>query len=482
VRILLPDEGGEFSEPSAARGLRATDACGRDVPVRVLATSCKAIRNRYLETTWGRAYEVQATFSLPPLGFEVFSFAETDKPLELATNKRPEPVPESLVEAIRFELDADLGDGYSHGPCPEIPAQRARLVAAAADEQTPDVFHLTYEIRGHASIDRDLLACAPLPECLGPEATMPITVRAERRWHGAVADRTGSFVWELLISYTNVFADSRLRVVVDPRPLAGTTGLGACRHVVVDGQAQWWPLPAEPAVHELWPGPLATPAYPGEKPYPVHHTNDGVVWEGAAAAPFAGGVGLHELELVAAGSPTPAAAFTLHRAVGSLSVRGGRIRSCQAGPQRPTPDAQLQRRLDHVLAIGSAGGVVEAMRLLKQSLHPCWIQECPVVPAGPMTGPEVLEASMLDVGDAPLEVMGLKPAAGHGLLVRLVNPTAADVVMSMRFPGLPDGDFRAIRMKLDESTAIGSADLGDRKRLDLRFRPFEIQTWKIEPC
>ena len=482
VRILLPDEGGEFSEPSAARGLRATDAAGRDVPVRVQATSCKAIRNRYLETTWGRAYEVQATFRLPPLGFEVVSFAETVEPLKLATNERPESVPESLVEAIRFELDADLGDGYSHGPCPEIPVQRARLVAAGADSHTPDVFHLTYVIRGRTSIDRDRLARAALSECFGAEATMSITVRAERRWHGSSADRTGSFVWELRISYTNVFADSRLRVVVDPLPLAGTTGLGECRHVVVDGQAQWWRLPAEPAVHEIWDGPLATPAYPGEKPYAVHHTNDGLVWEGSARSPYAGGVGLHEFELVAAGSSAPAAAFTLHRAVGSLSVRGGRIRSCQAGPQRPTPDAQLQQRLDHVLAIGSAGSVVEAMRLLKEPLHPCWVQECPAVPAGPMTGPEVLEASMVDVGDTPLEGMGLKPAAGHGLLVRLVNPTAADVATAVRFSGLPDGTFRAVRTRLDEAVEISSADLGLGKRLDLRFRPFEIQTWKIEPC
>jgi hypothetical protein len=192
---------------------------------------------------------------------------------------------------------------------------------------------------------------------------------------------------------------------------------------------------------------------------------------------------LHEFELVeTGGSSPPAAAFTLHRAVGSLSVRGGRIRSCQAGPQRPTPDAQLQRRLDHVLAIGCAAGVVEAMRLLKETLHPCWIQECPVVPAGPLTGPEVLAASMLDVGHTPLEVMGLKPSPGHGLLVRLVNPTAANVATAVRFSGLPERNFRAVRTTLDESVTISSADLGPGKRLDLHFKPFEIQTWKIEAC
>ncbi len=482
-RILLPDEGGEFSEPSAARRLRAVDASGADMPVRVLATSCKAIRNRYLETTWGRAYEVQAPLSLPPLGFKVVSLSETSEPLVLATNERPEPVPESLMHAIRFELDADLGDGYSHGPCPDLPLEQSRLVSAQADPQLPDVFHLAYEICGHSSIRREELDQKPIAECVGPSVTMPIVVRAERRLVPAASAGVPAFVWDLRIASTNVCSDSRLRIVVDALPLAGVERLGTCRHVVVDGQAQWWSLPAEPAVHDLWPGPLATPAYPGEKPYPVHHTNDGVVWEGTGCMPFAGGVGLHEFELVAgSGSAVPAAAFTLHRAVGSLSVRGGRIRSCQAGPARPTPDAQLQRRIDHSVAIGCAGSVVAAMRLLKETLHPCWIQECPVVPVKAANGPAVCAASMLDVGDTPLEVMGLKPGARNGLLVRFVNPTGDTVVATLSLPGLADGTHRAFRMNLDEATTLSSADLGRSKHLAVHVRPYEIQTWRIEPC
>lgn len=487
VRILLADEGGEFSAPSAARRLRAVDADGAEIPVRVLSTSCKAIRSRYLETTWGRDYEIDATLSLPPLGFRVLTVRETSEPLALATNERPEPVPDALLEAIRFELDADLGDGYSHGPCPEFPVRQARRVSAEADPRSADVFHLAYEIDGHASIDREGLARTPLVDCLGPPVTMPISVRARR--HGRSAAEAGapaaqgSCAWELRISYTNVFRDSRLRVVVDPRALAGPAGLGACREVIVDGQAQWCPLPAEPAAHDIWDGPLATPAYPGEKPYPVHHTNDGVVWAGAGGAALCGGVGLHEFELVAAASgAVPAAALTLHRAVGFLSVRGGRIRSCQAGPQRATPDAQLLKRLDHVVAVGCAPRVGDAMRLLKEVLHPCWIQECPVVPVKSAADRPVLEASLLDVGDTPLEVMCLKPAAGAGLLVRLLNPTAAEVTTTLALPGLPAGSFTATRTMLDETTPLSAADLGRRKRLELTFRPFEMQTWNIQPC
>ncbi len=489
VAILLPDDGGEFSAPSPARRLHAVDAAGADLPVQVLSTSCKALRNRYLETTWGRAYEARATFSLPPLGFEVFTFREAAEPVRLARNEHPEPPPHSLVDAMHFELDADIGDGYSHGPCPEVPVQRARLVSARADGHVADVFHLTYEIQGHTSIRRDDLASKPVGDCLGPLATMPISVRAERRppaggaRRDAQAATRAASAWDVSVSYTNVFSDSRLRVVVDPQALVNASGLGACPDVIVDGQAQWCRVAARPAVHDLWEGPLAAPTYPGEKPYPVHHTNDGLVWAGASGSAFCGGGGLHEFELVASPrSAVPAAALTLHRAVGFLSVRGGRIRSCQAGPQRPTPDAQLLKRLDHHLVVGHAAGVVEAMRALKEALHPCWIQECPVVPAMSAARHEPPKGSMLDVGDTPLELMCLKPARDKGLIVRLVNPTAEEVAVGLRLPGLPDNPFTASRVQLDETTMISGCRLGSRERLDVTFKPYEIQTWKIEPC
>jgi hypothetical protein len=37
-------------------------------------------------------------------------------------------------------------------------------------------------------------------------------------------------------------------------------------------------------------------------------------------------------------------------------------------------------------------------------------------------------------------------------------------------------------VKLDETTTLSCVDLGRERRLDLTFKPFEIQTWKIEPC
>lgn len=481
-RILLPDSGGEFSEQSPARNLLATDSAGRNIPLRILSTSCKAIRNRYLETTWGRAYEVHAQISLPALGFEILTVCETSATPEISRKESSDAVPESLLNALRFELDADLGDGYSHGPCPEIQVQTAQLVVSSADRQIPDVFHLTYELTGHTRIQREEMAHKSPDECAGPKSAMQINVCARMN-----SSSGASASWQLQISYCNIFADSRLRLIIDPHYIAGTNGLGECSALIADGQAQRVVHQARASAPEIWAGPLAVPAYPGEKPYPVHHTNDGVVWAGKNAAVFCGGVGLHEFEMVkSAGSAVPCVAFTLHRAVGFLSVRGGRIRSCQAGPQKPTPDAQLLKEIDHVFALGCAESTDLGMRMLKEILHPCHIQECPVVPvrsnSKSASSAPVLSASMFDTGNTPLEVMCLKPFGSNGMLLRLVNPTEQAVTHECRLGGLPDVPFRAARLNLDETPRGTAADLGARKTLSLNFKPYEIQTWKIEPC
>ncbi|MEY3903835.1 MAG: hypothetical protein RL189_3141 [Pseudomonadota bacterium] len=490
ARILLADEGGEFSEKSASRALQAVDSEGHPLALRVLSTECKAIRNRYLETTWGRAYELCADVSLPALGFEIITINETSANLRLAENAAGVEVPQELTSAFRFELDADLGDGYSHGPCPELPVQRARLLSAESDSRLDGVYHLTFEITGPAYIRRDDLSSRPLNDCLGPSVSTTICVRACRRpvvdtadaakKQGVALTDTGC-TWDLQISYTNVFKDSRLRIVFDPRAVAAANELGACKGVLSHGQGQWIELPATPAAQELWEGPLAKPAYPGEKMYPVHHTNDGVVVVAAQGSVFAGGVGLHEFELF--GSPTgphPCVAFTLHRAVGHLSVRGGRIRSCQAGPQRPTPDAQLQRQLDHHLNFGFAATTAAAMRHLREGVHPCWVQECPVVPVINPSEVNSMRSSMLDFGNTALELMSLRPA-GEGVVMRICNPSGFQVQAELRMPVFAGVKFKAQRVQLDERTPVSAAAAGN-ETLSVSFKPFEIQTWKIEPC
>lgn len=490
IQILLPDEGGEFSEPSPARTLQALNSAGQSLTVRVLSSTCKSIRNRYLETTWGRAYDVHAEFTVPPLGFEILTFSETQEPLDAEKLPRPAnasahstasvavrgsrpAVPPELLNAFRFELDADLGDGYSFGPCPDIPTQRAQLLTAHTDAHIDGVFHLSFEISGPEWIRRDDLATRPLSECVGPQKNMTLCVRAQVR---------KKQVWELQVSYTNVFSDSRLRIVFDPQVISGPAELGVCNEVLAHGQAQWVSVPARVAETDLWDGLLAKPTYPGEKPYPVHHTNDGVLWAGSSCSAFCGGSGVHEFELVdSLTSKIPAVALTLHRAVGFLSVRGGRIRSCQAGPQRPTPDAQMQKQIDHTLAFGTAENPAQAMRALKETLNPCWIQECPVVPVLSAAKSDLLSASQLDIGDTPLEVMSLRPV-GTGILLRLLNPSQEHVPVALKLSMFTAGKFEATRVSLDEVEVVSKEEIVSQKILNTNFKPYEIQTWKIEPC
>jgi hypothetical protein len=104
------------------------------------------------------------------------------------------------------------------------------------------------------------------------------------------------------------------------------------------------------------------------------------------------------------------------------------------------------------------------------------------VPVKSASGPDAVTASLLDIDETPLELMSLKPAIGSGMVVRLLNPTGDVVTTAVSLPGLPSCAFRASRVKLDETTTLSCVDLGRERRLDLTFKPFEIQTWKIEPC
>ena len=536
VSVLLPDEGGEFSAPSSPRALRCVGMDGVEKPVRILSTRCKALRNRYLETTWGRSYDIELELVLPALGFEIMTVFESSaegaiqkvvdlsalntsgdasegdsqalKPAELYS--KSQNIPAVLLNGFCFELEADLGDGYSFGPCPEAGVFVSRLEEARVDPLSEDTFHLRFEIDGISYIKRDDLAQRPLSDCLGPRQTMSIAVVARRmlpqQTHG----------WELKVSYTNVFKDSRLRVIFNPQNAAQPQMLKKPLTLFSHGQAHWLPLPVKPADRDFWMGPLASPAYPGEKPYTVHHTNDGVVLGGETLSVYFGGAGVHEVEVVEPrglkdhlaknNDECPSIAMTLHRAVGFLSVRGGRIRSCQAGPQRPTPDAQMQQRIEHTLAFGCTTAPDEAVRALKEALHPCWIQECPVVPviqcehdqkkgvhqtsntntAGFFPRTEALSVSCADFGSTPLEILCLKPAhrsTEQALILRIVNPTCEPVQASIALRAFSPVVQWAIQTQMDETNDLpGTRQNVSRGVLELRVKPFEIQTWKLLKC
>jgi len=479
ARVLLPDAGGEFSPESPAREIVVRDAVGHVLPARILATRCKDIRNNYLETTWGRSYTVAFDADLPPLGFSVFTVeectqelpertvAELSQTIAVNQNINLGELPPELRDGFSFELDADLGDGYSFGPCPEIPTQKARLRAAQRDALQQDVLHLSYEISGHTFVLRDELKNKSFADCLGAQKTMELGVVARRR------DSGSSKAWELSLHYTNICADSRLRIVFPAQ--ANVSAVWA------DAQARFEQHSAQIQAHQIWPGPLAEPRYPGEQPYPVHHTNDGVVCVGSAGLSFCGGAGVHEFEWVERGGQK-AVALTLHRAVGFLSVRGGRIRSCQAGPQRSTPDAQLLKRIEHTLVFGTRQdtAISEAFRTLKEIVHPAWVQELPVVPAAQFTH-SAAHVALCDVASTPLQLMACRNGVeGAGVFLRLLNPTEHNLSVDLRLH--PSVGLCQL-FDLDDRTPLqAEAEKITAGILQANFKPFEIKTWKLFPC
>lgn len=480
AQILLPDEGGEFSEPSVAKNLCLKNGAGEELAVVHIESRCKDIRSRYLETTWGRSYRFSFLASVPALSVQVFSVSETQEQL-LLSNRKPRAAlnpPKQLTDALCLQWDADVGDGYSWAPLPEIESRTAHLESVEELGDSGTDFTLHYVLEAPAYIDKILAGRGAWTECQGPLRTMDIVIQARCSTGDAaepVGKRSEVECWDLKVSYQNIFSDCRIRMlsVLPDKPI------GIC----ADSQARWQEHALEPMTQVLWPGPQAVPQYPGEKPYTVHHVNDGVVSLHTVGLRYFAGAGVHEFELVALPQGKLAKALTLQRSVSSLSVRGGRIRSCQAGPQRPTPDAQLHRQLSFHMVWGSqkTQDISQAFRQIKEVLEPIWVQESPVVPVQKKNSTSNYSGSLLDIHALPLQLMSLRPAQDkNDFFVRLLNPTGAQV------SGVVSCDTQfvsATEMRLDDDTPVSHSKIKMTEgKLHVEFAPFEIKTWKLSLC
>jgi mannosylglycerate hydrolase len=465
ARVLLPDEGGEFSEPSKARRLSLKNAAGEELELFDVESHCKDIRSRYLETTWGRSYQFSFKASVPALSVQLYAVSETEQELSLfgARSRETCTPPKELIEALEIQWEADVGDGYSFAPVPELGIRTAELELVEQSDDSENEFIFNYILEAPADINKVLAARGEWTACQGPLQKMKIEVRARSAdcSGAAQADRKfGESAWALTVSYTNVLSDCRIRLlsVLPDKPL----------RLVADAQARWEDHATEPVPQELWPGPQAVPRYPGEKPYTVHHVNDGIVSVLPTELRTFAGAGLHEFEYVMLPDGRSAKALTLQRSVASLSVRGGRIRSCQAGPQRPTPDAQLLKPLSFRVVWGvlNSQEVARAFRQMKELLEPVWVQEAPVVPVLKKNLGANLSESIVDIHSLPLQLMALKPCQSPDeIVVRLLNPTGGEVSGTVTVHG-----------RCVAATQINGG------KLDVVFAPYEIKTWKISLC
>lgn len=452
--LLFPSDDGTRASAPPPEPLNACDGTGNDVPIRVLTTTGGVMRNPYLEQTWGRRYTVCATVTVPPLGYQmlhVYASGNDSSQNDASSNDRlqspnsdapavstgptlerandqyrlferegalyleAKAAGQTMGPVLQFEYQLDAGDTYSFGPVPEHGPWWARCTDIAPHPHDPHALQMQHVLQVPASYDR----------AQGPQGrtTLHLTTNVQLGVRRAL---------EITTRYTNTARDGRLRAVLPAH--------AATRTAWADGHFRWAPRSQQPMqTPESHPDRYG--GYPGELRYPTHHQGDGVMVEAEGLRTWVANRGLPEFELVdAGGTPGQTAhiAVTLHRAVGMLSVEGGRLRDCQAGPSMPTPGAQCQRDLKADLAYGVGPWErATVLREMRMFAHPAWTREMPALPHVTSEGARPRTQSLLTIDTPEVEVTAVTPApAPRTQAVRLCNRsgTAQRVALTIGWP------------------------------------------------
>jgi mannosylglycerate hydrolase len=472
TRIHIPHPDGEGGEPVPARRFAGCTANGRPIDVATLRTEANVVRNNFLETTWARRYDVTFEVDVPPLGYQLVHLYDdgpprhrdhTDRSLVIDDEAyrvsaeggrlriREKATGLAFDDALRFEYQLDDGDTYSFGPVPAHGPWWGEWAGATWHPERPDTLRLHHELTVPASYDREG----------GPQGqtTLAITTDVRLSPHHAVA---------LDVRYTNTAKDGRLRAVLP----TGITTRTAC----ADGHFRWVER-TKPHLRTPESDPKRYKGYPGELDYPTHHQGDFVMVEGGGRRVWVANRGLPEYELL---DPEGNAhiAVTLHRAVGWLSVEGGRIRRCQAGPTVPTPGAQCQRPVHAELAFG-VGDLPRAdvVRHARAFAHPTWARELPALPHVEATGNLPRTGSLLVVDNPNVLLSACKPTDdGAGLMLRLYNTSSDSQDARVRL-GIPADAWCTtdLREQWDDAAAQPVED----GAIPLQWAPHQIQTLRI---
>lgn len=432
TEILFPNPKGEWGEPTSECQLLGRDGNGREIAIASLKSEGRVVRSRFLETTWGRRYEIEFAVDLPPLGYQLVrigegklaeSKPERDRPFVLENETYRVAVENDalvltekatgvrLRDVLRYEYQLDGGDTYSFSPVPEFEPVFAAWKDVHWHCDRPDTLCLTHHLTVPESYE---------PQS-GPrgETTLQLQTEISLIPQRAIAVTT---------TYENTAKNGRLRAVF-------ATGL-TTRISHADGH---FCIATREKPHLRTPesDPECYRRYPGELDYPTHHQGDFAIAGGANYSVWVANRGLPEYELLDPESDTHIA-VTLHRAVGYLSVENGRIRRCQAGPSVPTPEAQCLRLICTELAWGLGGLETGAIaRLARAFSHPAWVREMPYLPYLSGEGMLPRTTSLLAIDNPNVVLSALKPAAteGRGVL-RLFNQTDSQqaAIVQLGFP------------------------------------------------
>jgi mannosylglycerate hydrolase len=471
--VYVPNPDGERGGCPPSRPLAGCAGDGSDVEVQVLDTEGDVMRCNYLEQTWGRRYEVAFDVEMPPLGYQVVHLYETDsdETSSTASAQKTPPVLEdehyrvavedgrlyvcdkargyTFEDALRYEYQLDGGDTYSFSPVPDHGPWWGQLVDARPHPRRDDALRLRHRLAVPEAYDRD----AKQPT--GAEA-LDLTTDVWLTPHRSVG---------LHVQYENTARNGRLRAVL---PTGTTTRTAqADGHFRLAERTKPESLPPEDA-------PERHSGYPGELTYPTQHQGDFVIVEGEGHRTWIANRGSPEYELLDPEGDTHVA-VTLHRAVGVLSVEGGGVRWCQAGPSIPTPGAQCLREMEAHLAFGT-GPVsrTEAARHGRTFAHPAWAREMPYLPYVESDGEHPRRRGLLRLNNPMVELSAFRPADEDDTRVlRLVNRSeeTQDVTITLGVPAEEwcPTDFHET---WDESSGRTVTD----DQLFITLAPHQIQT------
>jgi mannosylglycerate hydrolase len=489
--VLFPHPDGEEGAPMPECPLAGRDADGNAVDVAVRNSEGGVMRSRYLEQTWGRRYDVTFEVDAPPLGYQLVHVFEREstgerdsvnvrksrgaRDREGAKNHgrtekrtlenehyratvedgelvlREKETGAVLRDVPRFAYRLDAGDTYSFGPVPDGGGPwHATLEDAAPAPDRPDTLRLAHRLRVPARYDRD--AGAPRGE-----TTLHLTTDLWLSPHRALA---------MTVRYDNIARDGRLRAVLP-------TGLRT-DHALADHPFRL-AQHAVPDTRTPEDAPARHTGYPGELDYATRYQGDFALVESASRRTWVANRGLPEYELMGDDANEARLAVTLCRAVSHLSVEGGRIRQCQAGPSVPTPGAQCQRRIRATLALGTGAlGRMEVARHARAFAHPAWAQEMPHLPHVNAAGSQPRAASLLHVDNPAVDLAALRPSGAHGACaVRLCNLSGEKQTARLR---LGWDASRWCRAPLTETWNEAEAHPLDDHALTLTLAPHRVQT------
>jgi mannosylglycerate hydrolase len=471
--ILYADPASEFGDAVPDGTLVLRDAQGAELPINVLSTTARAVRNHFLETSWGRQYDVLFEAEIPGLGYHTYSISRTPHPSTRSSLPTPHsregqfqrgPVtlmwtPSSLTyhntgtgttltDFLTFEYQPDHGDTYSFGPDPAGSIYYATTDAVNLHPSLPDTLQVTH----HLEVPTELKS--------EHKTSIRITTLVTVLPNGSVS---------LDLSYTNTALDGRLRLML---PIGFETNMAIADAHFRLAERQ------KPAFQSPETDVQRYNTYPGELNYPTLHMNDFALFRGPGHHTWFASRGNHEFEIVTMAGESQFA-LTLHRSIGHLSTYGGRIRRVQAGPAIAVPEAQCLRTITAHIGFGTTQATTHGFDLgmtqAREFAHPCLVREVPYLPELRTRQPEPQKASLLSI-DNPrivLSAFRMHPNENSAIL-RFYNVSGEqETVKVASLAGYKHWCSSDLKELWKDSDV---RDVTENGTITLAFSPYEIRT------